>query len=172
MNPLNSVLTAALLALSAQVLLTTQAVAATAATATTPTTVTVQNFVRAESDTYFARLVAKMGAFGRFHHFREPTPIDNQPVVAMNRDTLYSGAVFDLDAGPVTIELPDSKGRFMSLQAVSQDHYMPMLAYAPGKYTLTRELIGTRYVLAGLRTMVQATDDADVKISTQIQEQV
>jgi hypothetical protein len=30
-----------------------------------------------------------------------------QTVIRMNRDTLYSAGVFDLDAGPVTFALPD-----------------------------------------------------------------
>ena len=42
-----------------------------------------------------------------------------------NRDVLVSGAVFDLDAGPVTITLPDPGQRFMSMLAVDQDHYNP-----------------------------------------------
>jgi hypothetical protein len=49
--------------------------------------VTAENFARAESDLYFASIV-KDGGFGKFHHRREPTPIDNQTVIRMNRDTL------------------------------------------------------------------------------------
>ena len=44
---------------------------------------------------------------GKFLHRRDVMPVDNQVVVRPNRDTLYSSAVFDLDAGPVTITLPD-----------------------------------------------------------------
>ncbi|MGL6224033.1 MAG: DUF1254 domain-containing protein, partial [Steroidobacteraceae bacterium] len=68
--------------------------------------VTVQAFQRAESDLYFGNTV-RQGGFGKFFHYRSPTPIDRQEVVRMNRDTLYSSAVFDLDAGAVTITLPD-----------------------------------------------------------------
>ena len=49
--------------------------------------------------------------------------IDNQTVIRLNRDTLYSSAVFDLDAGPVTITLPDAGKRFMSMQMINEDHY-------------------------------------------------
>jgi hypothetical protein len=68
--------------------------------------VTPDNFPRAESDLFFSGVV-KDGGFGKFMHRREPTPIARQTVIRMNRDTLYSAAVFDLDAGPVTITLPD-----------------------------------------------------------------
>jgi hypothetical protein len=57
--------------------------------------VTVQNFPRAESDLYMGNTV-KDGGFGKFHHNRTPTEIDKQLVIRMNRDTLYSAAVFDL----------------------------------------------------------------------------
>ena len=58
----------------------------------------------------------KDGGLGKFVHRREPAAIDNQTVIRLNRDTLYSAAVFDLDAGPVTITLPDAGQRFMSMQ--------------------------------------------------------
>jgi len=41
----------------------------------------------------------------------------------MNRDTIYSSGVFDLDASPITITLPEAGKRFMSMQVISQDHY-------------------------------------------------
>ena len=65
--------------------------------------VTPDNFKRAETDMYFAMFV-KRGALGTFIHFRE-LPLEGTGV-RPNRDTLYSQAVFDLDAGPVTITLP------------------------------------------------------------------
>jgi hypothetical protein len=77
--------------------------------------VTADNFIRAESDLYFDKLV-KDGSFGKFIHNRELTPIDKQLVVRSNRDTLNSSAVFDLDAGPVKITLPNAGKRFMSMQ--------------------------------------------------------
>ncbi|WP_309226906.1 MULTISPECIES: DUF1214 domain-containing protein [unclassified Mycolicibacterium] len=119
------------------------------------------NFPRAESDLYFAGVVRDNG-FGQFFHNRELTPIDHQVVIRQNRDTLYSAALFDLDAAPVTIALPDSAGRFMSLQVISEDHYTTEVAYAPATVTLTRESVGTRYVVAAVRTLVDPGDAADL----------
>jgi hypothetical protein len=79
--------------------------------------VTPENFPRAESDLYFASAV-KDGGLGKFLHRRQPTALDRQTVTRINRDTLYSGAVFDLDAGPATITLPNAGGRFMSMQVI------------------------------------------------------
>ena len=88
---------------------------ATQATTTTTAAavpVTADNFTRAETDMYFG-MFAKRGAFGKFYHLRE-LPLEGTGV-RPNRDTLYSQAVFDLDARPVTITLPDAGKRFMSM---------------------------------------------------------
>lgn len=124
--------------------------------------VTVDTFARAESDLYMGNL-AKDGGFGKLSHRREPARIDNQSVIRLNRDTLYSSGVFDLDAGPVTITLPDSGKRFMSLQVVNEDHYVPAVHYGAGAYTLTREDVGTRYVVVGIRTLVDPNEAQDLE---------
>lgn len=122
--------------------------------------VNVDNFKRAESDTYFAKFV-KDGSLGKFNHAREPVPVEKQDVIRMNRDTLYSSAVVDLDAGPVTIHFPDAGNRFMAMQVIDEDHYTPTVVYKPGRHTFTRDQIGTRYVLFLVRTFVDA-DPADL----------
>jgi hypothetical protein len=123
--------------------------------------VTADNFVRAESDVYMGNVV-KDGGFGRFNHSRELTPIDHQLVIRQNRDTLYSAGIFDLDAGPVTITMPDAGERFMSMQVITEDHYSPEVHYDAGSYTLDRKEIGTRYVAVAIRTLLDPTDPADL----------
>jgi hypothetical protein len=136
-----------------------------------PQHVTVDNFRRAESDTYFAKFV-KQGAFGKLNHEREVAPIDKQSVIRMNRDTLYSFGVFDLDASPVTVTLPDAGKRYMAVQVIDEDHFAPLVFYAPGTQTLTREQIGTRYVALAIRTFVNPGDPADVKAVHALQDAV
>lgn len=89
--------------------------------------------------------------------------IDNQTVIRANRDTLYSSGVFDLEAGPVTITLPDAGGRFMSMIAIDEDEYALETVYAPGRFTYTKDKVGTRYVLLGLRTFVDPNDPKDIE---------
>ena len=125
--------------------------------------VTVDNFIRAESDLYISVVALKEGGFSKFEHHRVLSPVDAQTVIRLNRDTLYSVAVFDLDAGPVTITLPDAKGRFMSMQSISQDEYSPPAIYEAGPHTLTRDKVGTRYVLVGVRTLVDPANKKDVE---------
>jgi hypothetical protein len=126
-----------------------------------PVAVTVDNFGRAESDLYMGRTVKEVG-LGKLLQVRTPTEIDKQMVIRMNRDTLYSSAVFDLDAGPVTITMPDSGKRFMSMQVIDEDHYVPAVFYGPGPHTLSTDQVGTRYVMVAVRTLVDPADPKDL----------
>ncbi|NOP96725.1 carboxylesterase [Mycolicibacterium fortuitum] len=123
--------------------------------------VSPDNFARAESDLYFANIVND-GGFGQFFHNREMSSIEHQIVIRQNRDTLYSAAVFDLDAGPVTVTLPDGAGRFMSLQIISEDHYTTNVAYGPAELTFSRDSVDTRYAAAAVRILADPADPADL----------
>jgi hypothetical protein len=129
-----------------------------------PIPVTPDNFNRAESDMYFAASEKDADGTGKLHHRREVVQVEKQPVVRANRDTLYSSGVFDLDAGPVTITLPEARGRFMSLQAFNQDHYVVgKVRYGAGQYRFDKKDVGTRYMLVGIRTLVDPIDPKDVR---------
>jgi hypothetical protein len=141
------------------------------ATAQTAIPVTVDNFIRAESDTYIGNFVKESGGLAKLVHRREPASIDNQTVIRLNRDTLYSSAVFDLDAGPATVTMPDSGKRFMSLMSVGQDHYA-VTSYGKGTHTYTRGKVDTRYVLIGICTFVDPNDPEDVKKVHALQDQI
>ncbi len=136
-----------------------------------PIAVTPDNFVRAESDLYFSGVV-KDGGFGKFMHRREPTPIAKQTVIRMNRDTLYSAAVFDLDAGPVTITLPDPGKRFLSMQVIDEDEYSPEVVYGAVVRTLTKDEIGARYVIVAVRILVDPNDPKDVEAVHALQDAI
>src|SRR5262245_1843128 len=134
-----------------------------ASTAGAAMPVTADNFNRAESDMYFAQTAKAAGGIGKFLHRRELEPIDHQLVIRANRDTLYSAAVFDLDAAPVTITLPDPGKRFMSMIVIDEDQYALKTVYAPGAFTYTKKDVGTRYVLIGIRTFVDPDDSKDIE---------
>jgi len=125
-------------------------------------TVTVDNFRRAETDTYFGIFSKRAGGLGKLYHYRGLPPIDG-PGVRPNRDTLYSEVVFDLDAGPVTITLPNAGKRFMSMIVIDQDHYAQAVYYGGGSRTLTRQQVGTRYVFVAVRTLVDPGDPKDLE---------
>jgi len=133
--------------------------------------VTLDNFVRAETDMYFGKMVAD-GGFGRLRHRRTVADIDKQDVVRMNRDTIYSSGVFDLDASPLLVTLPDPGGRFMSMQVVSEDHFVTEVVYAPGTFRYTAEKVGTRYVAIIIRTLANPENAADLKQANALQDAI
>jgi|ERR1700730_12295378 len=88
---------------------------------------------------YFDLFVTQQDALGRFNHSRD-LPLE-EPGVRLNRDTLYSLAVFDLDAARVTITLPDAGDRFRSMMVMDEDHYVRQVVYDPGDYTYPPEAV-------------------------------
>ncbi len=144
---------------------------AAAQAAQSPVIVTRDNFARAETDFHFAQTV-RAGGFGRLVHRREMVPIDRQGVVRMNRDTLYSAGVFDLAAAPVTLTLPDPGQRYMSLQVISEDQYTPLVAYAPGRYTLDEAQAGTRYAMLLVRTFADPRRTDDMAAAHRLQDAI
>src|SRR5260221_14786949 len=114
-------------------LLIASSVVSAQTTASPAQPVTVDNYNRAQTDVYFAGVV-KNGGFGKFRHGRELAPPVQQGIVRPNRDTLYSFVIVDLDAGPVTITLPDAGKRFMGMQVANEDQYTWATYYGAGSH--------------------------------------
>ena len=146
---------------AASLLAATSSVALAQPPSGTAVPVSVDNYNRAQTDVYFGQIV-KAGAFGKFRHGRELAPIVSHGIVRPNRDTLYSFAVFDFDAGPVAVTLPDAGKRFMVMQVVNEDQYTPAVFYGAGRHTLTKEGIGTRYGLVVVRMLLDPANPQDV----------
>jgi hypothetical protein len=123
--------------------------------------VNADNFVRAECDVMFSRLLADSGGVGDWVHYREPAPLDHQTIIRMNRDTLYSAAVVDVTAG-ARFTMPDAGERYMSAMVLTRDHHVPTIIHEPGMYQLTADDLGTDYALLGVRTLVDPGDPDDV----------
>ena len=124
--------------------------------------VTVDNFNRAETDMYFA-VRRSRARFGKFSHHRDCRD-RQQTVIRPNRDTLYSLGVFDLEAGPVTVTLPDAGKRFMSLMMINEDHYALEVVYGARQLTPTRREKSARAIIfAAIRTLVDPNDPQDIK---------
>ena len=134
-------------------------------------TVNVDNFVRAESDRMFASFVAEAGAVNVLTHYRAPTPVDHQPVIRMNRDTLYSAAVVDISDG-ATITIPDAGDRYVSVMVVNQDHYVNRVFHDPGAHTLTVDEFDTPWVAVAARVLVDPSDAADVAAVNALQDRL
>jgi hypothetical protein len=142
-----------------------------AAAAQTAVPVTVDTYSRAQTDVNFSGVV-KAGGFGAFKHGRELAPPVQQGIVRPNRDTLYSFAILDLDAGPATVTLPDAGKRFMGMQVVNEDQYTRATYYDAGHHTLVRQAVGTRYAIVVVRFLVDFASREDVAQVHALQDKV
>jgi hypothetical protein len=132
-------------------------------------TVTVDNFVRAETERMMTNLMAAAGGINQWLHNRQLTPLDQQTVVRMNRDTLYSFAVVDLAEGAV-VTVPESGDRYSTVMVVNQDHYINQVIRTPGDYKLTAVDHGSRYVLLAMRVYADPSDADDVAAANAVQD--
>jgi len=133
--------------------------------------VNVENFVRAETAAQFDRSIKMSGSINSFLHLREPTPLDKQTVIRMNRDTIYSTAIVDISEG-ATLTVPDAGDRYMSVMVVNEDHYINRVIHEPGEHKLTVEEFDTPYVNLSVRTLVDASDPDDIRKANALQDQL
>ena len=133
--------------------------------------VNVDNFARAETAAQFDRTLKMTGGINTWYHFREPTPLDQQPVIRMNRDTLYSAAIVDISEG-ATLTLPDTGDRYLSVMVVNEDHYINQVLHDPGIHELTAQEFDTPYVQLSVRILVDASDPADIQQANALQDQL
>jgi hypothetical protein len=119
----------------------------------------------------FASLLENAGALNTWHHSRQPTELDQQPVIRMNRDTLYSMAIVDISGG-ATLTLPDTDGRYLSVMGVNQDHYINHVFHEAGTHELTIAMFDTPYLTVAARTLVDPNDPEDVAEVNRIQDQL
>jgi hypothetical protein len=132
--------------------------------------VTVDNFARVETD-YYMKAKVDEGCFAKLCHQAGAAPVDKQTIVRLNRDTPYSMGVFDLSS-PVTIVKPDTGKRFQSMIVINENHYVKLTAYDAGRYTLTQDKMGTRYVQVIFRTFMDPNDPADIAAGRALQNQI
>ncbi len=133
--------------------------------------VVASNFVHAETDRYLTDMVAR-GRLGELYHERDIVSVDDQMIIRLNRDTLYSQGVFDLEAGPLTVTIPEPEGdRYVAVQVVSQDHLTPMVLHE-GTHEITEDMIGTRYAALLVRVFVDPADPEDVAEAHRIQDAI
>jgi hypothetical protein len=89
-------------------------------------------------------------------HRRKPIFLDRAAPGAQ-RAALYSIALFDLDAGPVTVTLPRVGRRRMTLTAMDERHALQAVFHGPGAHTLSRDRLGAGRVMAVFCLMLDLT---------------
>ncbi len=133
--------------------------------------VNADNFVRAETDRMFMAILADTGGVNQWKHNRTPTPLDHQPVIRQNRDTLYSAALADISAG-AKLTIPDSAGRYLSVMPINRDGYVNTVYHDPGEYTLTTTEFGTDYLVLAVRVLADPADPADIANANSLQDKI
>lgn len=126
-----------------------------------PITVDIDNFATAEVAFQVDRFIALGAVVNQWLHFRRPTPLDQQSVIRMNRDTLYSLAVVDITAG-ATLTVPDAGGRYLTVMVINEDGYLNRVFDEPGDHPLTVDEFDTGFVLLVGRTLADPTDADDI----------
>jgi hypothetical protein len=131
--------------------------------------VNVDNFVRAETDRMFGDILEGAGGVNRWGHNRQPTPLDQQTVIRMNRDTLYSFAVVNVSEG-ASVTVPESGGRYLSMMVLDQNHYVFSVHHGAGRYDLTGS--PTPFVTVTVRILLDPNDEADLDEVHALQDQL
>lgn len=132
--------------------------------------VTLENYKIAESDFAFGGVVKMGGANNLIHFPVKAFDLNNQVVVRMNQDTVYSGAIVDVSKG-ATITLPDANGRYQSAMVVQNDHYVNDVFIGSGTYQLKSDT-DSKFVNVSIRTEVNLNDPEDIKKVIALQEKV
>lgn len=118
----------------------------------------------------FAGDVVRAGGFGRLSHVR--TASHRTQVPEIHLDGVCSYGVFDLEASPVTITLPDAGRRRMWMHVAASDRKTIAVVSAPGARTYTKELIGTRYVIIVVRVCADPMDPGDLVVAHSFQDAI
>ncbi|NYE18588.1 DUF1214 domain-containing protein [Microbacterium immunditiarum] len=133
--------------------------------------VNADNFVRAENDRMFHDIQRDAGGVSMFRHNRQPASIDEQTVIRLNRDTLYSFAVVDLSGG-ATLTLPDAGTRYLSAMIVDRDHHVRAVLHGAGRYDLAALAPDSDYALVAVRTLVDPRDPEDIAAVAAVQDEI
>jgi len=144
--------------------------------ATKATTVSKENYAYAETDIILSEYVKKIAqnncstGVGEFMHIRDAIDISDRTIIRPNFDTLYSAAVIDL-SNPAVIVMPETD-RLQILAALDEQHWNVLLTDKPGRYNLTKESVGSRYVFLIVRTQVNMNDPDDLQKVSVLQDQI
>lgn len=134
-----------------------------------PVKVNVMNYITAQTAMQFDTYQKQAGGVNKVLNEREPVPVDNQPTIRMNRDTLYSFMVIDISKG-ATVTLPDAGSRYRSMMVVNESNYINAVYLDGGAHKLTKEEFGSDHVWVGIRTLVNSNSADDIKAVHELQD--
>ena len=141
------------------------------------TTVTDENYALAETQIIIEGYVKKIAAatntngVGVFMHNKTAADPKDRTIMRINFDTFYSFAVLDLEEDAI-LTMPETNERYQSAWVISEEHYNPGAFNKPGEHKITKEWVGTRYVVIVMRTQVNVNDPEDIKKANALQDKL
>lgn len=133
-----------------------------------PVKVDRENYPLVETHRQMALTQVRAGAVNTWQHKREVPPVDNQPVIRMNRDTLYSMAIVDASKG-ATVTLPKTGGRYISLMYLDENHRVYDMVTEPGAHGIPAY---SDHMYALVRIGVQSGDEEDLAEIHRLQDEI
>ena len=130
--------------------------------------VTRENYPLVETHRQMAITQKNAGGVNKFDHKRAVPSVEDQPVIRMNRDTLYSMAIVDTTKG-ATVTLPEANGRYISLMYLDENHRVYDMVYTAGPHEIPSH---SDHMYALVRTGVRAGDAADLAEIHKLQDQI
>ena len=122
-------------------------------------TVTSASYPTDESSHQFLKN-QDLAGINTFLHNRDLAPTDKQPIVRLNRDTYYSFAVIDVSKG-ATITIPElPKGKYVSIEVVTEDHRIQAMRYGAGTFDFSTHKGSHIYALVRLDGTFSGADAA------------
>ena len=101
--------------------------------------------------------LSRGGSTNELRHLRSyPTAEQSRGAIAPNVDTLYSAAWLDLSDGPIVLDVPDTKGRYYSVQLV--DGFDQTIGLIGKRTHGTR---AARFLIASRRSKAAATPNVE-----------
>ncbi|MEX0337922.1 MAG: DUF1254 domain-containing protein [Arenibacterium sp.] len=130
--------------------------------------VTLDNYIVIETNRQMVNTQNDAGGVNKFVRRRAVPPVDDQPVIRMNRDTLYSMAIVDASKG-ATITLPETGGRYISLMYLDENHRVYDMVYEAGAHGIPAY---SDHMYALVRIGVQSGDAEDLAEIHRLQDEI
>ena len=123
-----------------------------------PVKVDKENYPFVETHRQMGITQEAAGGVNTFVHSRAVPAVDDQPVIRMNRDTLYSRALVNASEGAHVI-VPDAGDRYMSLMYLDENHRVYDMVYGPGAHGIPAY---SDFMWVLVRTGVKSGDEQDL----------
>jgi hypothetical protein len=133
-----------------------------------PVVVTKENYPAVETSRQFEIQIKQAGGVNKLNRWDGIAKIENQPIIRLNQDTVYTMGVVDVSGG-ATVTLPQTGDRFISVQYVDADHYIYPSEYGAGTYDIPQN---TDYVYVLIRIGSESGNAEEDSIIADLQKKI